>query len=693
MLTSYNRAGALNKITFDGTDYVKQIAYNAKGQRLLIAYGNDVMTRYVYSNQTSRLLRLKSEKYLESDWVFDPQSGTVKQDLAHINDLVGNILTINDKTPNCGIGGINSLTRSFEYDPLYRLTKASGRENNPSPSFPWWDDLYRSTDDSITTSYTQHYSYDKLGNIQSLQHIGDNLFTRNFNYLSSNNKLNSIAVGLNNCNYTYDGYGNQIQENSNRFFEWDYGNRMRCFYNQAGVSEPTIYAQYLYDGTGNRVKKIVRTQGGDYESVCYVGGTFEYKTNGVDEQTISHIMDGNSRIAMDRTGNDFGDLTPAIKYNLEDHLGSSTVLLQTNGTLINREEYYPYGETSFGSYAKKQYRYSGKEKDAESGLYYYGARYYMAWAGRFITCDPMSGEMPQWSAYVGFNDNPIYFIDPTGLKSEGTGKRSDLDPEGGGDIEEVVVKPKNNRAYYDNGRGFLIEMPRGSQGGGYKYLGNVQPEGYNSYHVLVYQDEKNQRNLVHKNVNNQFLGWLNSTFGTDYDTRKTFDSAQESFNSAAVETATDYFLGLGLSKVFKYSKIAIGALRKAKGSLWGVKSISRGFIFEEMLGANLRKIAGYPVIDDFVKGVATSVKTMMLTTKGYTKNPERIYRTLKKYVDDLYKFEGANKGGVNTIGKITSKKIELGIPLNATPAQVKMLEKAVKYAEEKDILLNIRVIK
>lgn len=418
LLPTYNRGGGLTKVSCEGIDYVTQIAYNAKGQRLLIAYGNDIMTRYVYDNRTSRLLRLKSEKYVQSDYTFTPQSGTTKQDLGHINDLVGNILTINDRTPNGGVGGTNSLSRSFEYDPLYRLTMANGRENNPAASFPWWDDVYRSTDNSTTTAYTQHYKYDKLGNIQSLQHIGDNLFTRNFEYSATDNRLNSITVGLNSCDYLYDSSGNQIQENSSRFFEWSFGNQLRCFYNQAGTSEPTIYAQYLYDGSGNRVKKIVRTQGGDYESICYIGGTFEYKTNGTDEQTTAHIMDSNSRIATTREGADFGDTTPEVKYNLEDHLGSSTVLLETNGSLINKEEYYPFGETSFGSYAKKRYRFSGKEKDEESGLYYYGARYYMAWACKFISCDPMSAKLTQWSSYVGFNDNPIRYIDPEGL--EGT---------------------------------------------------------------------------------------------------------------------------------------------------------------------------------------------------------------------------------------------------------------------------------
>lgn len=413
-IPAYNRAGALQKVAFDGTDYVEHIAYNVKGQRLLIAFGNGIMTRYAYDSKTFRLKRLKSEKFTQSGWEFAPNSGTVKQDYAYINDLIGNIVEINDKSPDCGVGGTDSLAREFEYDPLYRLIEADGRENNPSTPFPWWDDSYRSTDNSTTTAYTQHYNYDKLGNILKLQHIGNNNFTRNFDYSNPNNKLNSISVGMDTYSYLYDNAGNQIQENSNRHFEWDFANNMRCFYNQAGTAEPTIYAQYLYDSAGNRVKKIVRTQGGSYESITYIDGAFEYKTDGTDEQTLTHIMDDTSRIAMIRVGDDFGDTTPAIKYNLEDHLGSSCLLLETNGTLINKEEYYPFGETSFGSYAKKRYRYVGKEKDLESGLYYYGARYYMAMGCRFVSVDLKSSEYNWQSAYVVSANNPVNYIDVNG---------------------------------------------------------------------------------------------------------------------------------------------------------------------------------------------------------------------------------------------------------------------------------------
>jgi hypothetical protein len=64
-----------------------------------------------------------------------------------------------------------------------------------------------------------------------------------------------------------------------------------------------------------------------------------------------------------------------VQFHIADHLGSSTVVVDDTGALVNREEFTPYGETSFGSFARKRYRYTGKERDEESGLAYHGARY------------------------------------------------------------------------------------------------------------------------------------------------------------------------------------------------------------------------------------------------------------------------------------------------------------------------------
>jgi RHS repeat-associated protein len=411
-IPTYNKAGALQSMEFDGDTYVNHIAYNAKGQRLLIAYGNTQMTRYTYDNLTFRLQRLQTVEYSQVSFTFTPNDLELRQDYAYIYDLVGNIVQLNDRSPECGVGGTDDLDRIFSYDPLYRLLQATGRENYPTGNFPWWTDNYRSEAVSDTKQYTQSYEYDKIGNILELSHLAHTSphnFTRTYDYSGTNNQLTGVIVGASIGTYTYDydEVGNQVKENTTRNYEWDHSNNMRCFFNQAGTSEPTIYAQYLYSD-GQRVKKLVRTSGGGYESTCYVGGIYEYKTDGTDEQNLLHVQS----IVRIRTGDTMGDIAPAIKYNLEDNLGSSMTLLDDAGGFVNREEYYPFGETSFGSYALKRYRFQGKEKDSESGLYYFGARYYCCASCRFISVD--NAVQPEQSSYCGMDDNPVKMIDPDG---------------------------------------------------------------------------------------------------------------------------------------------------------------------------------------------------------------------------------------------------------------------------------------
>ena len=91
-------------------------------------------------------------------------------------------------------------------------------------------------------------------------------------------------------------------------------------------------------------------------------------------------------------------------------------MIDDTGNWVNREEYTPYGETSFGSFARKRYRFTGKERDEESGLNYHGARYYAPWLGRWTSCDPAGTvDGPNLYAYVA--DNPIRLIDPAGTGS------------------------------------------------------------------------------------------------------------------------------------------------------------------------------------------------------------------------------------------------------------------------------------
>jgi RHS repeat-associated protein len=176
------------------------------------------------------------------------------------------------------------------------------------------------------------------------------------------------------------------------------------------------------------VKKIVRKQGGDSVVSVYIDGGFEhlYKRSSGGTKSEEHnelqVMDGRTRIASVRVGTAFGlDTSPTVRYTLEDHLGNASFTLDSSGSLTHREEYFPFGETSFGSYTKKRYRFCGKERDEESGLYYYGARYYMPWQCRFVSVDPLAGEYPFYTPYQYAGNQPVIAIDLDGLEPASAG--------------------------------------------------------------------------------------------------------------------------------------------------------------------------------------------------------------------------------------------------------------------------------
>ncbi len=366
---------------------------------------------------------MEIEAYGPETVAFEPQ-GEPLQDLAYEYDLVGNIVALHDRTPGSGVSPQpNQLDRAFTYDPLYRLLSATGRECDVSPPPPWNVEP-RCADITHTRSYTETYQYDPAGNLRRLQHQANTgAFTRDIALAPNSNRLATIAIGERSYAYAYDPNGNLIQENASRHFEWDHSDRMRAYRTQAGNSEPSVHTHYLYDSGGQRVKKLVR-KSGQVEVTVYIDGAFEHhreiRAGATQENNTLHVMDDQSRIALVRVGSPFpGDTTPAVKYHLGDHLGSSNVVIDDGGSWVNREEYTPYGETSFGSFARKRYRFTGKERDEESGLYYHGARYYAPWLGRWVNCDP-AGMVDGTNLYGYVSENPLSLIDSNGTQGQPT---------------------------------------------------------------------------------------------------------------------------------------------------------------------------------------------------------------------------------------------------------------------------------
>ena len=392
------------------------------------------------------------------------------QDFGYDYDLAGNILSIRDRTRGSGIlnnpdattasdstlaqelASGDALVRRFSYDPLYRLLSATGRECDVPPDGPPWLDVPRCTDVTKTRAYIESYVYDQMGSMLTLHHRnGTGGDVRNFAIESDSNRLRSLQIGQTTFAYAFDVNGNMLSEATSRHFDWNHADQMKTFRVQTDGAEPSVYAQYFYDSSGQRVKKLIRKQGGQVEVTHYVDGGFEHHRWGngapASENNTVHVMDDKQRTALIRVGPaQPGDTGPAVQFQLADSLGSSNVVVDSTATFINREEFLPYGETSFGSFARKRYRFVGKERDEESALNYYGARYFAPWILRWTSADPVglmpelnhsqdSGQKiyvtkqrvnssyqdrvpPTTGLYVFTLNNPLRYVDPDGKEPE-----------------------------------------------------------------------------------------------------------------------------------------------------------------------------------------------------------------------------------------------------------------------------------
>jgi RHS repeat-associated protein len=460
----YTRAGLLASVAVADSaaavtaqTYVERIAYNARGQRALVVYGNGLMSRYAYDPASFRLARLRTEH------VLTPRStdqwrgkGEPVQDSTYTYDLAGNVTVLEERVPNCGVDGVGGpydrdrLTRNFGYDPAYRLVSATGRAcsgdrerrrrldlascgyHAGGPSAP---DQTNAPD--LASPYTETFRYDPVGNMLELAFrstgqsptawrriVGIGGLANAEAASAPDNRLTSMRAGQTALAFGSDANGNLIRADTSQTYVWDHADRLVGYRVQAGGT-PTTEARYLYGADGIRVKKWVR-KGARTESTVYLKDVYEdHRSADIPSgrNTSLHVMDDRRRIALVRIGHAHRDDTgPAVRYQLSDHLGSATAVVDQAGAWISREEYFAYGETSLGSFAKKRYRFSGKERDEESRLYYFGVRYYHPLLCRWLSCDPMFLWQGRVDLYGYVSDNPVRYRDQIGYDDDETSR-------------------------------------------------------------------------------------------------------------------------------------------------------------------------------------------------------------------------------------------------------------------------------
>ncbi|HRI71547.1 MAG TPA: RHS repeat-associated core domain-containing protein, partial [Polyangium sp.] len=167
---------------------------------------------------------------------------------------------------------------------------------------------------------------------------------------------------------------------------------------------------------------------GIVEERIYLGGFEIYRRRELgdivlERQTL-HIMDDTRRITMVETKTidtaaDPFTVTPRIRYQCSNHLGSAILELDGDGLVISYEEYHPYGTSAYRAVddsievSARRYRYTGKERDEETGLSYHGARYYACWLGRWTSADP-AGMVDGPNLFQYVRGRPLTHWDPAG---------------------------------------------------------------------------------------------------------------------------------------------------------------------------------------------------------------------------------------------------------------------------------------
>ena len=192
-----------------------------------------------------------------------------------------------------------------------------------------------------------------------------------------------------------------------------------------------------------RIRKVV-ANGSIVEERIYLGSYEIYRkfvsSSLTLKRTTVHVIDDTGRIAMLQVRTVGTDPSPAtlVRYIYSNHLSTASLELDDTAAIISYEEYHPYGTTSYQAAnatinaTAKRYRYTGKERDEETGLYYHGARYYCPWLARWCAADPINNEWynavngqpgrnHEWqfveltaSSYEYCYANPVRFTDPIG---------------------------------------------------------------------------------------------------------------------------------------------------------------------------------------------------------------------------------------------------------------------------------------
>ncbi len=352
------------------------ISRDPMGRATQAHFGNGLTARKTYYPLSQRLWRMETID----------QNSQPLQDLGYTYDKVGNVTNIIDLLRS---GNTSGELLGITYDGIDRLKS------------------YR------RGGVTKTFGYDALGNIRTNPETG-----ATYSYDAVQPHAVDSANGV---NYLYDQNGNMIRRGS-QILRYDSRNRLR------EVEEGGERETFGYDASGVRLWRRATLGSSNYLSL-WIGGLYEIKEEIGDlmARKLNHVLADSQRVCTFSAvgGGRVRRLNSPIEYSIDyfhgDHLSSTNIITDENGALRQRLQYTPYGDELYVqnvSGVLPTNRYTDQPYDRDTGLYFYGARYYDAKLGRFIQPDQLMVTdlmNPQsFNPYTYVLNNPLKMSDPSG---------------------------------------------------------------------------------------------------------------------------------------------------------------------------------------------------------------------------------------------------------------------------------------
>jgi len=364
---------------------IAQYAYNPMGTVASIQFGNGTSQAFAYDSR-DRLTRTH----------VTAAAGSVPFENRYTYDAVGNRSSTREE---------NGRTLTYDYDPLYRLTSVDfgGRGLNRQQPFL--------------------YGYDAVGN-RTIYLASTTKYS--YTYKPNENQLTSVGIDRSGrIDYDWDANGNLLRQNhfngADKFkqmdFSWDEEDRLKKInfktIDTAGLivrgkeAAKDSGLEFLYDDSGARIRKSTTFGGVVKKSTTYLrkGLSVVEEYEGTTNLELKTVYAGG---VLKREGG-------SNYYFYKDALGSTALVLDEAGSNIARYKYDAFGSEEYSeessTFSEGTRRFTGKEMDGESGLQYFGARYYDPFVGRWTGKDPAKEGN---NYYLYCQNNPFRYTDRDG---------------------------------------------------------------------------------------------------------------------------------------------------------------------------------------------------------------------------------------------------------------------------------------